>query len=80
MNRRTAEGADRGDGCGNARLNFEATLTDTADAIHTYPTVSEGSREAAMAALGLPLQTVHHTPAGDGRGARLAAQRADRCR
>ncbi|HLZ36644.1 MAG TPA: dihydrolipoyl dehydrogenase [Mycobacteriales bacterium] len=36
-------------------LNLEATLSDIADAIHAHPTLGEGSMEASMVALGLPL-------------------------
>lgn len=38
-------------------INLEATLESIADTIHAHPTLSEGSMEAAMAALGLPLHT-----------------------
>jgi dihydrolipoamide dehydrogenase len=40
-------------------LNLEATLEDIANAIHAHPTLGEGTMEAAMVALGLP---VHIAP------------------
>jgi dihydrolipoamide dehydrogenase len=40
-------------------LNLEATLEDIANAIHAHPTLGEGSMEASMVALGLP---VHVAP------------------
>jgi dihydrolipoamide dehydrogenase len=40
-------------------MHLEATLTDIADTIHAHPTLGEGTMEAAMVALGLP---VHITP------------------
>jgi dihydrolipoamide dehydrogenase len=36
-------------------LQLEATLEDVANTIHAHPTLGEGSMEAAMAALGLPV-------------------------
>ena len=36
-------------------LNLEATLHEIADSIHAHPTFAEGSMEASMVALGLPL-------------------------
>ncbi len=41
-------------------LDLEATLTDVADAIHAHPTLGEGTMEATMVALGLP---IHMAPA-----------------
>src|SRR6202165_2854302 len=41
-------------------LQLEATLEDVANTIHAHPTLGEGSMEAAMVALGLP---VHIGPA-----------------
>lgn len=38
-------------------LNLEATLTDLADSIHAHPTLAEGTMEASMVALGLPVHT-----------------------
>jgi dihydrolipoamide dehydrogenase len=38
-------------------LRLEATLGDIADAIHAHPTLGEGTMEAAMVALGLPVHT-----------------------
>jgi dihydrolipoamide dehydrogenase len=40
-------------------MELEATLEEIADTVHAHPTLAEGSMEAAMAALGLP---VHTTP------------------
>jgi dihydrolipoamide dehydrogenase len=40
-------------------MHLEATLTDIADTIHAHPTLGEGTMEAAMVALGLP---VHIAP------------------
>ncbi|MBV9358022.1 MAG: dihydrolipoyl dehydrogenase [Chloroflexi bacterium] len=40
-------------------INLEATLEDVANTIHAHPTLGEGSGEAAMVALGLP---VHVAP------------------
>jgi dihydrolipoamide dehydrogenase len=42
---------------GTLAMALEATLTDIADTIHAHPTLGEGSMEASMAALGLPLHT-----------------------
>jgi dihydrolipoyl dehydrogenase len=36
-------------------LNLEATLEDIANTIHAHPTLGEGSMEASLVALGLPL-------------------------
>jgi dihydrolipoamide dehydrogenase len=36
-------------------LNLEATLDDIAGAIHAHPTLGEGTMEASMVALGLPV-------------------------
>jgi dihydrolipoamide dehydrogenase len=36
-------------------MHLEATLTDIADTIHAHPTLGEGTMEAAMVALGLPV-------------------------
>jgi len=36
-------------------INMEATLESIADTIHAHPTLGEGSMEASMAALGLPI-------------------------
>jgi dihydrolipoamide dehydrogenase len=36
-------------------LQLEATLEDIANTIHAHPTLGEGSMEASMVALGLPL-------------------------
>jgi dihydrolipoamide dehydrogenase len=41
-------------------LQLEATLEDVANTIHAHPTLGEGTMEAAMVALGLP---VHVGPA-----------------
>jgi dihydrolipoamide dehydrogenase len=41
-------------------MRLEATLVDIADTIHAHPTLGEGTMEAAMVALGLP---VHVPPA-----------------
>jgi dihydrolipoamide dehydrogenase len=41
-------------------MRLEATLADIADTIHAHPTLGEGSMEATMVALGLP---VHIPPA-----------------
>jgi dihydrolipoamide dehydrogenase len=38
-------------------MQLEATLTDIADTIHAHPTLGEGTMEAAMVALGLPVHT-----------------------
>ena len=38
-------------------LNLEATLSDIADSIHAHPTLAEGTMEASMVALGLPVHT-----------------------
>jgi dihydrolipoyl dehydrogenase len=46
-------------------LRLEATLADIADTIHAHPTLGEGTMEAAMVALGLP---VHTAPARPTRG------------
>jgi dihydrolipoamide dehydrogenase len=47
-------------------LRLEATLTDIADTIHAHPTLGEGTMEAAMVALGLPVHTAppRRSPAG----------------
>jgi dihydrolipoamide dehydrogenase len=42
---------------GTLAMALEATLTDIADTIHAHPTLGEGSMEASMTALGLPLHT-----------------------
>ena len=52
-------------------LNLEATLTDIADTIHVHPTLGEGTLEAALVALGLP---VHVAPPRRHRGAGLAGR------
>src|SRR5262249_56703800 len=36
-------------------LNLEATLEDIANAIHAHPTLGEGTMEASLVALGLPV-------------------------
>jgi dihydrolipoamide dehydrogenase len=36
-------------------MHLEATLSDIADTIHAHPTLGEGTMEAAMVALGLPV-------------------------
>ena len=36
-------------------LTLEATLEDVANAIHAHPTLGEGTMEASMVALGLPV-------------------------
>jgi dihydrolipoamide dehydrogenase len=36
-------------------MHLEATLADIADTIHAHPTLGEGTLEAAMVALGLPV-------------------------
>jgi dihydrolipoamide dehydrogenase len=36
-------------------MHLEATLHDIADTIHAHPTLGEGTMEAAMVALGLPV-------------------------
>jgi dihydrolipoamide dehydrogenase len=41
-------------------MHLEATLSDIADTIHAHPTLGEGTMEAAMVALGLP---IHMAPA-----------------
>ena len=38
-------------------MHLEATLDDIADTIHAHPTLGEGTMEAAMVALGLPVHT-----------------------
>ena len=46
-------------------LRLEATLNDIADTIHAHPTLGEGTMEAAMVALGLPVHTAPpRRPAG----------------
>jgi dihydrolipoamide dehydrogenase len=45
---------------GALAMHLEATLDDIADTIHAHPTLGEGTMEAAMVALGLP---VHMAPA-----------------
>jgi dihydrolipoamide dehydrogenase len=47
-------------------LRLEATLADIADTIHAHPTLGEGTMEAAMVALGLPVHTAppRRSPAG----------------
>jgi dihydrolipoamide dehydrogenase len=40
-------------------MNLEATLEDVANSIHPHPTLGEGTMEASMVALGLP---VHVAP------------------
>jgi dihydrolipoamide dehydrogenase len=44
-------------------LNLEATLHEIADSIHAHPTLGEGSMEASMVALGLPLHALPGRPA-----------------
>jgi dihydrolipoamide dehydrogenase len=36
-------------------LQLEATLEDVANTIHAHPTLGEGSMEASMVALGMPV-------------------------
>jgi dihydrolipoamide dehydrogenase len=38
-------------------MALEATLTDIADTVHAHPTLGEGSMEARMVALGMPIHT-----------------------
>jgi len=53
-------------------LNLEATLEDIAGAIHAHPTLGEGTMEASMVALGLP---VHVGPSRRQAPASAAAPR-----
>jgi dihydrolipoamide dehydrogenase len=48
-------------------MHLEATLDDIADTIHAHPTLGEGTAEAAMVTLGLP---VHTAPARTARAGR----------
>jgi dihydrolipoamide dehydrogenase len=48
-------------------LRLEATLTDIADTIHAHPTLGEGTMEAAMVALGLPVHTAPPRRSSAGR-------------
>jgi dihydrolipoamide dehydrogenase len=52
-------------------LQLEATLDDVANTIHAHPTLGEGSMEAAMVALGLP---VHVGPPGRAASSGTASQ------
>jgi dihydrolipoamide dehydrogenase len=54
-------------------LNLEATLEDIANTIHAHPTLGEGSMEASMVALGLP---VHVGPSRRTSAAQQQAQPA----
>jgi dihydrolipoamide dehydrogenase len=42
---------------GTLAMALEATLTDIADTVHAHPTLGEGSMEASMVALGMPIHT-----------------------
>jgi pyruvate/2-oxoglutarate dehydrogenase complex dihydrolipoamide acyltransferase (E2) component len=44
-------------------MHLEATLDDIAGTIHAHPTLGEGTAEAAMVALGLPVHTAPAPPA-----------------
>jgi dihydrolipoamide dehydrogenase len=48
-------------------MHLEATLDDVADNIHAHPTLGEGTMEAALVALGLPVHTAPPRKAGAGR-------------
>jgi dihydrolipoamide dehydrogenase len=48
-------------------LRLEATLADIADTIHAHPTLGEGTMEAAMVALGLPVHTAPPRRSAAGR-------------
>jgi dihydrolipoamide dehydrogenase len=48
-------------------LRLEATLNDIADTIHAHPTLGEGTMEAAMVALGLPVHTAPPRRSAAGR-------------
>ena len=48
-------------------LRLEATLSDIADTIHAHPTLGEGTMEAAMVALGLPVHTAPPRRSSAGR-------------
>jgi len=48
-------------------MRLEATLHDIADTIHAHPTLGEGTMEAAMVALGLPVHTAPPRTARAGR-------------
>jgi dihydrolipoamide dehydrogenase len=48
-------------------MHLEATLEDIADTIHAHPTLGEGTMEAALVALGLPVHTGPSRTAGAGR-------------
>ena len=45
-------------------LNLEATLREIVDSIHAHPTLAEGTMEASMVALGLPLHSRPGRPTG----------------
>jgi hypothetical protein len=56
-------------------MHLEATLADIADTIHAHPTLGEGTMEAAMVALGLPVHLPPSRRSSTGRGGRIV--RAD---
>jgi len=58
-------------------LQLEATLEDIANTIHAHPTLGEGSMEAAMVALGLPVHIgpPRRAPATTGQAQAVAATR-----
>jgi dihydrolipoamide dehydrogenase len=48
-------------------MHLEATLHDIADTIHAHPTLGEGTMEATMVALGLPVHTAPPRKSRSGR-------------
>jgi dihydrolipoamide dehydrogenase len=58
-------------------MHLKATLDDIAGTIHAHPTLGEGTAEAAMVALGLPVHTAPARPARTARGRGGRVVRAD---
>ncbi|MBV9543651.1 MAG: FAD-dependent oxidoreductase, partial [Chloroflexi bacterium] len=57
-------------------LNLEATLEDVANAIHAHPTLGEGTMEASMVALGMPVHVGPPRRASSAQSAQPAAAAA----
>jgi dihydrolipoamide dehydrogenase len=49
---------------GTLALALEATVDDIANTIHAHPTLGEGSMEASMLALGMPVHVAPSRRAG----------------
>ena len=57
-------------------MQLEATLADIAATIHAHPTLGEGTMEAALVALGLPVHVPPSAPAPPGAAPPRGARRA----